>query len=115
MLEKLGLSPPLFEPEDFGEEFGSRDARKAKDSKVCGEFSLPRCLSCENSLGEFPGLSVDGFFLFSLLFVGVLKELSFSAKLPKFLGLSKFRCLSWLDSILESVVGALFDKSIIGL
>ena len=45
IFERLGLISLLFEPDEFGEEFVARDAKKASESKVCGEFSFPRCLS----------------------------------------------------------------------
>ena len=45
MFERLGLFPLLFEPDEFGEELVVREAKKASESKVCGEFSFPRCLS----------------------------------------------------------------------
>ena len=41
----VALNSLLFEPDEFGEEFVARDAKKASESKVCGEFSFPRCLS----------------------------------------------------------------------
>ena len=60
-------------------------------------------------------LPVVDFFLFSLLSFGVLKESKTSVGFSKFLELAKFNRLSWFKTVLELFVGALWEKSIIGL